>query len=728
MLDMKTFFAFAVLSLATLPVSASAQSAGDEIIVTATKRAENIIDVPISITAFGVESLENLRPSGLADLSANVPNMWMPPAGEAGQSAIAIRGITSGINKTAGRAVGVYIDGIYVSADTALDMELPNISSVEVLKGPQGTLFGRDTISGAVNISTTKPSEDFGGRLSLGIGSYGHRNIAASLDTPALDDKVRLRFLAAQRQNDGHIVNAFNGQKAGAINHTSLGAQVYFEPSDSFDARLVYGYHNKDDRPNSAGEATTNIGSDLTPYTTDLNQEEIQTQTTHRLSLRINKVFENGYSLHAISGLSRTEDFYIQDGDRLPQAITVQQFDGIWDEFSQELQLLSPQEKRFNFLLGLYYQNTDRYYAPTFPLMSTAFLNQVFFLPPDQHPQDQLDGQAMDVKNQTFALFGHANFALTEQLSLFGGLRFTDDKKALDYHSFGEVFALFGLMELRHSSETRDQPISWTFGARQKLGVGTNAYASISRGFRSASIKDDFVSQADIDAGSGFFTKPEFVTNYEIGIKSRVFANRFRINAAAFYMDYTDIQVSIADPTFAFLRNLANAASAHIQGFEADITMRPAHGLKISAGLGYLKTRYDSFTPNPGDDRSGTGFGTAPKWTLNASVDYRIPIGEHGHLMTHLDYRDRVVPDDFVFETLAFVGDHATANAWLGYAPKHENWQVKLWVKNLTNADDPQTNFHWGAGLGPLLDNITVQYERPRSYGFALNYKFGNQL
>ncbi|HHI88806.1 MAG TPA: TonB-dependent receptor, partial [Hellea balneolensis] len=343
---------------------------------------------------------------------------------------------------------------------------------------------------------------------------------------------------------------------------------------------------------------------------------------------------------------------------------------------------------------------------------------------PDLHPPDTLDGQRILGRDKTLAVFAHGNYNINENVSLFGGLRLTRDEKTVDYAIFGETFALFGLSPLQHHQKLTYTPLSWSIGARTRATDNLSAYVKISHGYRSATIKDDFIGQADLAAPTGFFTKPEFLTNYELGFKFHRPKSGLRLDASAFYMDYQDIQVSISQEPFLFLRTLTNAAKAHIVGFEADMDWQFAPNWRVSGGAGYIKTRYDRFEPEPGRDLSGTGFGTAPKWTFNGALDYE-HADRHGRWQAHIDGHYLIAPDDFVLRTLPFVGQYPVFNGWIGFAPKNRAWQIRLWVKNLGNTHRPKTNFHWGAGLGPLLDNITVQYEPPRRYGLSLSVPFG---
>jgi len=433
----------------------------DQIIVTAMRRAENLQSVPISISAFSAAQLEAYQAPALEDLSDHVANMWMPASTEAGQSFITMRGINAGITRSSGRSVGVYIDGVFVSADTAMNIALFDVARVEVLKGPQGTLFGRDTIGGAINIATRKPAPLPEGKVQVEAGSYGLRQILASASTPLVKDVLFLRLAAMKRNKGGYIKNAFTGRKAGAEDHFFYNAQLYYTPNARLDARLVFSAQKIDDRPNALGEAVTNIGSDTIPYTISLDQDEFQKQTVKRASLNANYEFASGHTLSWTSGWSHVNDFYIQDGDRLPQSITVAQFDGGAREVSQEVRLTSPSSDRFDYLFGLYFLDARRDFNPTFPVMGSAFLEQVLGIPPQFHPADTLDGQQVRTNTTSKAAFTHANFHLTDTLTAYGGLRFTNDHKRVDYRSFGEVFGVFGLLPLQAKSQVRNHPLSW---------------------------------------------------------------------------------------------------------------------------------------------------------------------------------------------------------------------------------------------------------------------------
>ncbi len=714
--------------LALLVPSASAKDdVAGEIIITATRRAENFQEVPLSLTVFTASQLEQYRPVVLEDISRHVPNLWMPPSTEAGQSFMTIRGVSAGITRSAGRSVGVYVDGVYLSADSAINMAMLDIERIEILKGPQGTLFGRDTLGGTINIITRKPSLIPRSSLKIDVGNYGLTEFTGRASLPLVANTLYLGLTVNKRDTAGYIHNAFTGRKAGAENHFNFKSQLFYTPNGKFDARLVFNTGRVRDRPNTQGEAVTNPGSDTIPYTINLDQDEFQNQDRQSLSFSANYTLDNGSTINWISGRAHVDDFYIQDGDRLPDAITVAQFDGGAEEFSQEIRYVSRPNNRFDYLAGAYFLEEKRQFNPTFPLMGTTFLERVLGIPPVFHPANTLDGQNVTTRSKSLAAYAHGNFYLTSRFSVFGGLRYTTERKTVDYNSFGEVFEVFGLPPLSAISTIKSHPLSWMTGARYRFTDQINGYASISRGYRSPAIKDDFVSAADLAAGSGFFTRPEFLTNYETGIKTAFFNHKLRANLSIFYMDYTDIQASVSRPPFLFLRSLTNAAKAHITGFEADVSARISPALKLSASTGYVRSRYDRFIPSPGTDLSGTSFGNAPVWTISSAIDYAQPLPGGQTLNAHLDYTNRTAPHKLAPGEPAFVGDYGIFNGAISYGEPNTKWKIALWVKNIGNVQLPMATKLWGAGLGPLIENQTVRYEPPRRFGISLTYQWADQ-
>lgn len=713
-------------SIVTAATGAAAQEKaheepiGDSIIVTATKREQPLLDVPISITAFGAAQIEQLRPDNLEDLSYFVPNMYLPPANESQSQYITIRGLDSGVARSSGRSVGIYIDGVYASADNLANMPVSDIARIEILKGPQGTLFGRDTIGGAINVTTRKPDSDFGGFAQVEVGNYGRRVISGGMDIPLVADTLALRVSARKLDTSGYIENEFNGEKTDGKDQFSGRAQLYFTPNEQFDARLVYTHSSRDDHP-TTGENQRGTYSDDIPYLVNINQRETFEQDTDSVSLSMNYEFKSGHTLTSITGWSKNSDSSIVDRDLTPDAISTQSIEYEVEDISQEIRLTSPNSDRFDYLLGVYYLHSDTENRDLYPLFGAAWLANIGY--PPLLP-DVVDGQQRDFTTKSFAAFAHGNFYFNDKFSVFGGVRYTIDKKDITYSAFGEIFGAFGFTANNLKSKTKDDPIAWTAGLRFKPIESLSTYASVSRGYRSASVKDDFITAADLLLPDGFATRPEFVTSYEVGAKFLSDDGKLSANLALFYMDYSDIQVSVSLPPLLFVRQLVNAAEAHIEGVEADFSAALTPSLRLSGSAGYLLTRYDEFMPDPSTDLSGSGFGNAPKWTANVALDYEQPIEGVGDGLLHVDYALVTGPGAFVSNpAFDVVSGYSMLNAFAGLAFGDDRWRVTVWGKNLLDSNEPISSTLWGAGLGLNEHNVYI-YQEPRTFGGTIKVAF----
>ncbi|MCF6274919.1 MAG: TonB-dependent receptor, partial [Robiginitomaculum sp.] len=558
----------------------------DEIIVTATKRARNVQDVAISMTVFREQDIEILRTSRLSELSQFIPNMYLPPAGEAGQNDMTIRGVGGRINRSAGRAVGVYIDGVYISADTALNIGLADIQQVEVLRGPQGTLFGRNTIGGAVNITSRQEplsNTDMTGRVQLEIGSLGHRKILGRVNIPLVKNRLSASLSGLQTKADGYIRNLNGGQNLGREDHSAYQVQLNFAPTDKLSGRLHYSTQKIDDNPNSQGEPITNIGADQIPYTVNTDQDERQTQNAQRSSLHLTYETDLGYSLQSISAWSDVQDFYIQDGDRLPQAITVNQFDGANEDISQEFRIVSPTLGRFDFVAGLYYftEDTDRVEEFKLQINSVAGQNTLG----NEYTRTQN-------KSTSYAAYGQAQWDFADRWSMLVGGRFSNDKKdytatavdcgqteaqraAAGFANFPNCQGVGGSLSMLNETFERSATSSFDdFSPMASLQFRPKddvmLFATIATGYKSGG----FAGSQGVASAATTPVLPEQVTNYEIGFKSTLADGSVRLNATGFFMDYRDLQIvrfgPVAGSAFgSFLTT--NIGSADIFGLEVEL-------------------------------------------------------------------------------------------------------------------------------------------------------------
>jgi iron complex outermembrane recepter protein len=700
----------------------------EEVIVTATKRAESLQEVPIAITAFGTEQLETLAPSNLIDLSSAVPNMLMLPAMGGGGNRINIRGLGITPGRSSGTAVGLYVDGVYQSNNTALNVSMMDVERVEVLKGPQGTLFGRDTIGGAINIVNKAPGDEFTGQLALELGDLDHRKLQASADIPLLEDMLVARLSVQKEKEDGYVRNTFDNSWFGAKDTFNGRVQLYFAPTDQWNIRLTYTRSDSESAP-ANGEPINNLQGERTPYVTNVNGPSFQKLEVDSLSLFAEYEFESGYTITSISAHNKIKDIYTQDTDftSLPNLFEV--FSGESEDYSQELRLTSPVNDVFDYIIGIYYFKNDNEHRDIYIIDQDSYAQSLGFPAGFVFPPKVQDGQEKNFVLESTAVFVHTNYHMTDDFTVFGGVRYTSDKKENDYSIFGSIAPILGFPNITHNiSKTEDDPVSWTVGARYNIEENTMAYASVARGFRSGAVKDDFVTPADIAADSGFFTEPEFVTNYEVGLKSLTLEGRLQTNIAVFYMDYTDKISSKVVPN-TFTSALTNASSATIKGLEIDSRIQLTEGLQLTASAGYLKSEYGEFQPRADLDLSGKSIGRHPDLSYSLALDYDQALSNGGTFLAHADvsYKgeyssdgqtniEEVIGDD--------LGDYETVNASVSYIAASERWNLTFRVENLLDSDDIIFGQTWNFGQGPLVEHAVAIYEKPRTYTMTLGLNF----
>lgn len=690
----------------------------ETVIVTATKRSEKLQDVPISITAFSGAKLEQLNPDNLSDLANQVPNLYMPPANESASQSITLRGLGAGVTRSGGRAVGVYVDGVYLSSDNLVNVPINDITSLEVLKGPQATLFGRDTIGGAINITTRKPSANFNGYIEGEVGNYRRTVLNAGVDVPLSPDKAYMRLSLRKFDYNGHIENRFDGTKADGKNQLSATAQLYLTPNDKTDVRLVYNHSYRRDNPTTGENAGGNF-SDQIPYSVNINVKEKFDQDSDALSLSMNYNFANGFKLTSITGWAKSSDKSLVDRDLTPVNVSTQSILYDVEDLSQEIRLTSPVIGKFDYLIGTHFLRSHVVNKDTYPLFGAAWLANIGFPP---ILPDVLDGQTRDFTTKSAAIFAHSNYRFTDKFSVFAGLRYSEVQKDINHTTYGEVFGAFGFISANRQGKTKDGAYSWTVGAKYALNDAVKTYFTIANGFRSSSIKDDFITASDLLVPQGFATKPEYVTNYETGVKIRSTDGRLNANLAIFYMDYKDIQVSIAVPPLLFVRQLVNAGKAHMTGFESDASFVLTKNLILSGSLGYLETNYDEFALSPA--LVGHGFGNSPDWTASIALDYRRNIAGYGKLMMHIDSSVMTVPSDFAPNRSALeLGGYGTMNGSIGLETDNKKWNFSLWGKNLLDKHDTTGTTIWGAGLGLNQHSVYI-YQDPKTYGLTVKYRF----
>ncbi len=746
--------------LVSVPAPALAQL--EEIVVTAQKREEGLQETSIAVTAFTAGALENKNIVDISELANFTPNLVFdttsPVSGLSSGAVIFIRGIgNTDFSLTTDPGVGTYIDGVYVSRSAGGVFDVLDVERIEVLRGPQGTLFGRNTIGGAMDITSRRPGRELSGTLSATAGNFSRLDLRGSIDVP-ISDKLLTSFVFSSKTADGYVDRVLVGGELGDQDRQAFRAKAVYEATDRLDFQVTYDYSKIDE--NSAASVilgftpgASTIGYDLfraafdpsLPPLTDflVNPEDDISFTTgptgteldlHGFSFTANYAGDN-WALKYIGGYRDTDGAFNRDPDNTPLAIT-HTFNDNYDheQTSHELQLTGTIGDRFQYIAGAYYfeeEGTDDVFVP-------------IFLPNVDDPANPFGFPAAvnnfaTVDNSSEAFFLQGTWDATETVSLTAGVRRTSDDKGFDYTQY-------------IAADIDGNPLPVPAAAVNENGVLTpglipivgNGSGSESISFDETTIRLGVDWQAQEDTllyynysegfkSGGFVLRyvearpapltfdPEFVESHEIGLKWQGFDDRVRVNTAIFSMDYQDAQVTFFDNLGGPIT--ANAGTVDITGLELEVTALVTDNLLLELGYGYTDAEYDSIRPISGlsltIDESARLVNT-PENSLQLGAEYSWPLAAGGDLTFRADY---IYTDDIFNDSqnspFLFQDSYNVTNLAVSYRSSDETWSVTGFVKNagderfITSGD---SNF----GLGFHEGNLN----RPREYGVRLNYNF----
>lgn len=667
-----------------------------EIIVTAEKRPSSEQRTPIAMSVAGAEELRDNGVSDINALSNVAPSVNI--AQNNANTLITIRGVSSrDYTETGDPAVAVSIDNFYLQRAFALNAAIFDVERIEVLRGPQGTLYGRNATAGAVNIQTTRPDFYWNGRASGEIGNYGTLNLEAALSIP-VSDTLAFRVAGARRTHEGYRDNA--PLKDGDDGDTT-GARIHglFEPNDRLSV-LVTGEYTK---IGGVGAVIKNIGyddvnSDGTLSIGDEKQFPLNNQgftdiETKAIRAAISYEFD-GATLSYFGGyqksmLSRDND---QDGG-LTYNFGFQQNEDV-DDQNHEIRLSSNNPFGFKWQVGGYYfKETDE--------LLTFF--QVNGVGPDPFNFYTFD---YDVESESKAVFGQVSYDLSDVVELEAGIRYTEDEKS--QVGFNDIAGTITQLDNVYKGDK----ITWHVGANFQLTPRNLVYAKVDRGYKAG----------------GFTTNssfgPEVITAYEIGAKNRFFSNNLELNLSGFYYDYTDLQVQQEEPSSALINTL-NAGAARVLGAEVDFVWLATPDTQIDGNVAWLDAEYTEFCtvtlePCPAaNDLSGNELTQAPEWTFGGGIQHDFQIG---NLRITPRVQTRYQSKSF-FTILnrpqEQQDDYWRSDATLTIQPDDGPWQLQFYGRNLEDSVVLTTS-----GEAAYADGYLIQFAPPRTYGVRLSFDF----
>ncbi len=742
---------FAVAPLPSVVAAAEGVSTSlEEIVVTARKREESLQDVGLAVSALSQSEIENTFARDLSDLAFVSPNLIIDDTaqGPGGVAAIFIRGIgAADVEKNFDPAVGVVVDGIFLGANAGSILRSIDLAGVEVLRGPQGTLFGRNTIGGLINVTHTQPTGELGAKLRAGVEDYDTYYGDAILNFGITDDLAAKVSLAKRDQQEGYYENVTLKNDAGRNDYQSYGINLLWDVSDKLAIEgsyqkeetdqdtppllntgqqrhlfcFAYGYcspslskpitgdrlkvANQGFRP--PGDPATRDNPFVTASIDDIVPVPLEaTFDTDSYSMEVRWQLSDSYKVDYLFGHWESNETIVSNWDGTPELLYGTNRPANYDQDSHELRLTYDGGGNLSFVAGAYLWDSSY----DIDLRSWVAFNPDF-------PGQVLDlYQYSEQKTDSQAVFFEGDYKLTDALTLTLGGRYTEDKKeSKQYGLVNTITAPY----TSHPNENWDE-FTPRIGARYSVDDDMMLYATYSRGYRSGGFNGRVGNL--VEAREPY--DPETVDNYEAGIKSEWLENRLRVNANVFYMEYDDKQeeLQLPDDNDTGQKTVVeNAASATLQGVELEVQAFLSENLSLRANVGYLDTQYDDFGYTGLDgsfvDLSDLEFRRAPDWTgsLDATYQWEMAGG-----------------DAWIRGAYHYIGEHFVnvtnspelENDVQNLVDASINYSINgltfsLYGRNLTD-EDGYTHGYDVAGLWSYAAT-----RPPRTYGFEVVYNFG---
>jgi len=747
--------------------NASADNGLDTIVVTARRRLENAQDVPIALTALSNAQVSVPGVVGLTQVAQLAPSLQIT-ATNARQTNINIRGLGAtpafaSLGMEYG--VGIYVDQVYFSRPTQAAFDLFDLAQVEVLRGPQGTLFGKNTTAGAINITSQQPSFDPQFRGELSLGNYRSFQARASGSGP-ISDTVAVRISATSTVRDkGFITNVRDGSRLNDLKSFSTRGQLLFEPNDDFSLRLIGDYNdlsqdcclgmttsvrtNRLDGspvPNNFYQRLARFGYEPLPIDPfarklDINRPLNLSVKTYGATAIMDYNFSSA-TVTSVTGWRKLKFRPTIDADLLPLDIFVDAgIDEDQEQFSQEIRIASSGDNSVDYVAGLYYFD-QRIDDDLFTIYgSDAALWIIGPAPggtlPSVGAQAALNGLFVDGKARadttSYAAFGQLNWKATDAFTVTAGLRYTHEKKSGFFEQVQRGPALtpaeiaagaqfirnsFGANIPRFNASTKENNLSGLLTLAYDVAPDVMVYGTYARGFKSGGLNLNATSAPRVVA-------PEKVNNFEAGLKSTLFDRRLVLNLSAFHTEIKNYQSQQVDTSVAPTAYIANVGTVRSQGFEFDATVRAARNFSLFASGSYVDAIYKEFrnAPCPLEiaaptcDLSGRSMPGVSKWSFAAGADYAVDLASGAQAYGNVNYSHRSkFNGTYNLSADTVVKGYGLANLRLGVRSPDSSFDASFYVRNLFDK-------HYYNTLGAAAFN-TGQYSGgvgdPRTYGITL--------
>lgn len=645
----------------------------DNIIVTAQKQQENIQDVPVSITVFDDTCLEDRKVESVKDLADFVPNLMIFDNGQPGANSPSMRGIHA-VGESSTVSTGLYVNGVPTLIASGYDEEMYDIERIEVLRGPQVTLYGKNTQAGVINIITKVPDNEFRGKVSGQLGEDNKRQALLNISTPIVKDRFFMGVSGRFYEKDGIITHADTGETMDDRKRWSGRTHLRWTPIDDLDLSFIASRFQYDDgqaKMNLTEYGYTMYGQPANGYRqVRSNMAGENDSSDESFALKAAWHINDALTLTSITTRREYNDKLKMDWDFSRMSLAHSFKDDVYSKLSQELRLDSKSD-RLNWLFGLYYDDDD------------IDTNMVFdsVVPSMAYTLDRT------TSSKSYAAFAHLSYLLMEKLSVMGGIRYETSE--------------FEHQERMYNTTTE---VSWDditpkIALQYRFTPGVMGYVNVSKGYRTGGF-NMYATDSQY-----FSYDPEYLWSYEVGFKSTFLNKRMRLNGALFYMDISDMQVNQAiNPAEGYVTNAAEATAI---GGELEVSARITNELTLMAGLGMTKVEFDKFEDALGN-YEGNKVPFAPDYTFNIGAQYR-------HTMGFFARIDWVGYGEIYFdkENNYSRDPYQLVNAKIGY--EAEQFDVYLYAKNLFDKTYDSKGYYSGY--------YTI-YSDPREAGLQLVYRF----
>lgn len=685
----------------------------EEIVISARKRDENLQDTPVSVSAIGETKLARLQAQEIGDIQNSVPGLTLH-VGDASNAVVYVRGVGQ-IDSLAfaDPGVGIYLDDVYLGRAQGSFLDVYDVARIEVLRGPQGTLYGRNTIGGAVKFVSKEPDDELGGQVEVAAGNYEQKRVKARANVP-LGDTVFMKAAIAYVGRDGYAENSVTGSDDGDKESLSWRLGLKADLSDTLSLSLNADQSEDDaDTSRTPNRETSVFGlaseSDE-PFEVDADFNDVNRLKTMGFSGTLTYDVSEALSIKSISAYREMSYETHLDLDATSLPLFGVFVDQDQDQFSQEVQFTYVGENGVDFVGGLYYLREHDI------TMSGIFGPAIAFV----------SNSINDQRNRSYAAYGQTDFPLGDKLTLTAGLRYTHEKKSFDriQEFFGAETPLVppigeGVRVTDVSVEETWNNLSPKIGLSYQVDEAHMIYASASKGFKSGGFDGRSNS-----ASEAVPYEPETMWAFEMGSKNSLAGGRASLNIAAYYNDYSNLQLSsfVADDAGAFSALFTNAGEATIKGIELEFAARPVEPLNISAAVSYMDADYGEYVgPDGADISDERALVNAPEWTLFLAVDYDIELASGAFITLHGDasYRSKTYPTVSSSEILAQAG-YGLLNAQVSYQSAGERWELFAGVKNLTDREYRSHGFDLSDSLGYQLG----YYGAPRTWSVGIRFDF----